>query len=138
MANIKMAAEFGKIPLKINCVPMTAEQKLYDVAEFARNYNIHVRFIEMMPIGFGKEFSFISRDAIIELLEERFGSLTAADVSLGNGPAEYYSIPGFKGKIGFISAVSHKFCQTCNRVRMTAEGYLKTCLQYDTGVNLKP
>ncbi|MDY3954328.1 MAG: GTP 3',8-cyclase MoaA [Anaerovoracaceae bacterium] len=137
MANIKMAAEFGKIPLKINCVPMTAEQKLYDVAEFARNYNIHVRFIEMMPIGFGKEFSFISRDAIIELLEERFGPLTAADVSLGNGPAEYYSIPGFKGKIGFISAVSHKFCQTCNRVRMTAEGYLKTCLQYDSGVDLK-
>ncbi|MFB0921714.1 MAG: GTP 3',8-cyclase MoaA, partial [Oscillospiraceae bacterium] len=49
----------------------------------------------------------------------------------------YYSISGFKGKIGFISAMSHKFCDSCNRVRLTADGRLKTCLQYDVGVSLK-
>ena len=53
------------------------------------------------------------------------------------GPAVYFSLEGFQGKIGFISAVSHKFCNSCNRVRLTSDGFLKTCLQYDTGVRLK-
>lgn len=55
---------------------------------------------------------------------------------LGNGPSRYYSLQGFQGKIGFISAISHKFCHECNRVRLTCTGYLKTCLQYDIGVDL--
>ena len=50
----------------------------------------------------------------------------------------HYSLDGFKGKIGFISAISHKFCDKCNRVRLTADGYLKTCLQFEAGVNLMP
>lgn len=53
------------------------------------------------------------------------------------GPCHYYKIEGFQGKIGFISAMTHKFCDQCNRVRMTAEGYLKACLQYQTGTDLK-
>lgn len=137
MKNIEIAAEFGKIPMKINCVPMSSEQKLYDVATLARDHNIHVRYIEMMPIGFGRQFDFYSRDDIIKLLEERFGKLVPSNKTLGNGPAEYYSIDGFKGKIGFISAVSHKFCNKCNRVRLSPEGFLKTCLQYDVGVDLR-
>lgn len=137
MENLKSAVRLGKIPVKINCVPMSDEQKLIDVAELARDNNVHVRFIEMMPIGFGKEFSFYSRDDIISLLEKRFGQLTPVSDKLGNGPAEYYSISGFKGRIGFISAISHKFCHLCNRVRLSSTGYLKTCLQYDVGADLK-
>ena len=56
---------------------------------------------------------------------------------LGNGPAEYVSFSGFQGRIGFISAVSHKFCDSCNRIRLTAEGYLKLCLQYESGIDLR-
>ena len=56
---------------------------------------------------------------------------------LGNGPAEYVSCSGFQGRIGFISAVSHKFCDSCNRIRLTAEGYLKLCLCYDEGEDLR-
>jgi cyclic pyranopterin phosphate synthase len=65
--------------------------------------------------------------------------LEADDLSekLGNGPARYYTLEGFKGKIGFISAVSHQFCDQCNRVRLTAAGFLKTCLQYEHGIDLK-
>lgn len=55
----------------------------------------------------------------------------------GNGPCHYYKIEEFQGKIGFISAMTHKFCDQCNRVRMTAEGFLKACLQYQTGTDLK-
>ena len=57
--------------------------------------------------------------------------------NLGNGPGHYYEFPEFQGKIGFISAMSHKFCSSCNRVRLTSEGYLKTCLQYDVGTDLR-
>ena len=55
----------------------------------------------------------------------------------GNGPAKYYRIPGYKGIIGFITAVHGKFCDSCNRIRLTSKGYLKSCLCYDTGVDLK-
>lgn len=137
LENIYLAYDFGKIPMKINCVPMSEDQKLYDIAEIARDRKIHVRFIEMMPIGYGKQFPFYSRDDIIALLENRFGKLTPSREEIGNGPAEYYSVEGFKGKIGFISAVSHKFCDRCNRIRLSASGYLKTCLQYDVGTDLK-
>ena len=55
-----------------------------------------------------------------------------------DGPAEYYQFPGFSGRIGFISPISHKFCRECNRVRLTCEGRLKLCLHYDRGLELKP
>lgn len=138
LANIIMAAESSTVPVKINCVPMNSRQQLFDVAGLAKDYNIHVRFIEMMPIGYGKEFEFYSREETIALLEEKYGKLIPCEEKLGNGPAEYYRIDGFQGRIGFISAVSHKFCHQCNRVRLTAEGFLKTCLQYDKGVELRP
>ena len=56
---------------------------------------------------------------------------------LGNGPCKYYTVDGFQGKIGFISAISHKFCSECNRIRLTSQGYLKTCLQYTAGRDLR-
>ena len=55
----------------------------------------------------------------------------------GYGPAVYYRIPGFKGSVGFISAIHGKFCDSCNRVRLTSQGYLKTCLCYEDGVDLR-
>ncbi len=126
------------IPLKINCVPMSREQKLTDVALLAKENDIAVRFIEMMPIGYGSSFDYISRSEVIAKMEEAFGVLTPYEgKALGNGPAEYFTAKGFKGKLGFISAVSHKFCGNCNRIRLTSAGYLKTCLQYETSCDLK-
>jgi cyclic pyranopterin phosphate synthase len=55
----------------------------------------------------------------------------------GNGPAVYYAIPGFTGRIGFISAMHGKFCASCNRVRLTSTGFLKQCLCYEDGVDLR-
>lgn len=140
MRGIRLAVERGKVPVKINCVPMygVEEQGLLALAELARDQRIHVRFIEMMPIGCGSQFTFIKEEELRARLEERFGRLCPCDDVEGNGPCAYYRIEGFKGRIGFISAVSHKFCDSCNRVRLTAEGFLKTCLQYDVGAELKP
>lgn len=138
MEGFEAALEHPEIPLKINCVPMGMEgQDVLDMAELAKKYPVHVRFIEMMPIGLGKQFDFSSEDSILQGLKERYGEYVPYKKELGNGPGHYYSFEGFKGKIGFISAISHKFCDACNRVRLTAQGYLKTCLQYDIGVDLK-
>lgn len=127
-----------EIPLKINCVPMGIEgQNIFELAELSRKYPVHVRYIEMMPIGLGKEYTGSTEEEILKELEKRYGTGMKFSGNLGNGPGHYYEFTGFQGKIGFISAMSHKFCSSCNRVRLTSEGYLKTCLQYDSGTDLR-
>lgn len=137
---LEKAIAQGKVPVKINCVPVLGveEQCLTELIEIARNHRVHVRFIEMMPIGMGSSFPFVKEEELRTALEEKLGTLTPCNEVLGNGPCQYYTAEGFQGKIGFISAVSHKFCGECNRVRLTSEGFLKTCLQYNCGVELKP
>lgn len=126
------------ISTKINCVPVAAEEDLLALAELARTRPLPVRFIELMPIGLGKGLPRRGEAELRALLEGAFGPLTPYPERLGNGPCRYYTLPGFQGQIGFISAVSHQFCDRCNRVRLTANGFLKTCLQYDRGVWLRP
>lgn len=132
------ALEYPQIPLKINCVPMGIEdQNITDMAMLAKAYPVHVRFIEMMPIGLGKQFVGQSEEAVLRELKLRFGEYQNSEKVPGNGPGHYYQFEGFCGKIGFISAVSHKFCDSCNRIRLTSGGFLKPCLQYETGTDLK-
>lgn len=139
LEGIQEALRYPGISVKINCVPLGIEgQDLCEIAELARKYPVHVRFIEMMPIGCGMEFKGMSEKELTELLEKRFGALTLYQGEpLGNGPSRYYEAQGFEGKLGFISAVSHKFCKDCNRIRLTSQGYLKTCLQYSAGKDLR-
>lgn len=133
------ALGFPELRVRINCVPMpdTQPAELTELAVLARKYKTDVRFIELMPIGSGKKFHFVNGIDVYHILEEEFGRATQCHGKYGNGPAVYVRFSGFKGKIGFIDAVSHKFCDTCNRVRLTSEGYLKSCLQYETGVDLR-
>ncbi len=136
---------YPEVPLKVNCVPNDiSDKEIIEVARLAKENRIHVRFIELMPIGTGKEIIqehkevYDQEERIKNLLEKEFGTLSFCNQILGNGPSQYWSIEGFEGKIGFISAISHKFCEQCNRVRVTAGGYLKTCLQYEVGEDLFP
>lgn len=130
--------EEGRIPLKINCVPMGLPgQNAEELANLAKEHPVHVRFIEMMPIGLGRQYKGVLEEELLLKLEDCFGEAVPCKERLGNGPGHYVSFPGFEGKIGFISAVSHKFCHLCNRVRLTSQGFLKTCLQYERGVDLK-
>lgn len=135
---IKKTLEDGQIPLKINCVPMGVPgQNVEELAKLSQRYPVHVRYIEMMPIGLGKNYQSVKEDQILEKLEAVYGKAKGYEGKLGNGPGHYYEFSGFAGKIGFISAISHKFCEECNRVRLTSQGFLKTCLQYETGVDLR-
>lgn len=138
LSGLHKALEYPQITLKVNCVPLgLPEQDIVEMAGLAKDHYLHVRFIEMMPIGFGKNFDFLSESAIIEKLQSVYGEVTPFEKRLGNGPCHYYAVDSFKGKVGFISAISHKFCDRCNRVRLTSQGFLKTCLQYDTGKELR-
>ncbi|MCI9633477.1 GTP 3',8-cyclase MoaA [Schaedlerella arabinosiphila] len=127
------------IPVKVNCVPMVGinEDELVDMAALAWKYPITVRFIEMMPIGLGSGYTAVTQDEIKKLLEAQFGYMELVKESVGNGPAVYYQLPEFRGKIGFISALSRKFCRSCNRIRVKADGTLKLCLNYEGHINLK-
>ena len=90
LAGIKEAMKYPNVQLKINCVPLgIEEQNLCEIAEFACKYPVHVRFIEMMPIGYGSSFTGMSQEKIVSLLEERFGRLVPYEGEpLGNGPCK--------------------------------------------------
>lgn len=98
---------------------------------------MNVRFIEWMPIGAQSTVTSMSEMQIKQILTTTYGEVKIFSQPLGNGPARYYEVDGLKGKIGFISAVSHHFCETCNRVRITSDGFLKTCLAFNHGADLK-
>lgn len=128
--------------LKINCVPLRGgnEKELLKLANLARNNSIKVRFIELMPIGCAWESGLrgIPTAEIFSTLERNFGELLPVyDKNPLKGPAKYFKPPNFIGEIGFIDAMEHKFCGNCNRIRLTAEGFLKTCLSFDFGLDIK-
>jgi cyclic pyranopterin phosphate synthase len=127
------------IRVKINCLAIRDFNinELADIANFAKDREIDVRFIELMPIGFGKKYTQIDNDEILSILESNFGTFEPVTEKRGNGPAKYYKNKDMKGCIGFISAISHEFCETCNRVRLTSNGFLKLCLHYNKGIDLK-
>jgi len=127
------------IPVKLNSVIVRSfnEEEILPLAALAKDRNIAVRFIELMPLGSASALKPVSGGEIASLLEKAYGVLTPFNGVSGNGPAVYYSIPAFAGKIGFINAITHGFCETCNRLRLTSEGFLKPCLSYDMGLDLR-
>lgn len=138
LMSIDKAYDLG-IRVKINCLAIRDFnlRELVEIASFAKAREIDVRFIELMPIGFGKKYTQIDNDEILSILESRFGTFEIVTEKRGNGPAKYYRNQNMKGCIGFISAISHEFCESCNRIRLTSSGFLKLCLHYNKGIDLK-
>lgn len=138
LSSMKRTAEYN-VPVKINAVSLSSinMEKQMELLEIARDYSIDVRFVEMMPIGYGKNFPSVSHDELLAILQKRFPGMQRDDRQHGFGPAVYYKIPGYKGSVGLISAIHGKFCNNCNRVRLTSMGFLKTCLCYDKGADLR-
>lgn len=127
------------IPLKINCVPVQGVNidEIPDFFTWAKEKQIAVRFIEMMPIGYGDQYEAFSAEQIKEMFFARYPEAYQVKEILGNGPAVYYRAPGFAGEIGIIGAVHEKFCSTCNRIRLTSEGFFKLCLYSGAGIDLR-
>lgn len=140
---IEAIAATGLKDVKFNCVPIAGvnEEELPDlVARFMREHPWKFRFIELMPIGCAYEAGFtgVPMAEVRSRLEASFGPLRPVLPEHGvHGPSVYYQAAGFAGQIGFIDAMEHQFCSSCNRVRLTAEGFLKLCLNARTGVDLR-
>ena len=135
------AMEERGIPVKINAVLQRGVNDMECIAltELAKDHTIDVRFIELMPIGHGKEMEPVSNPEVLERLQAYYGPehVTPDSRTHGNGPAQYYHIDNFHGSIGFISAIHGKFCNGCNRIRLTATGDLKPCLCYSDRISIK-
>lgn len=140
LAGIRVAKTAG-LPVKLNAVNRK-ELDPIPLVRYAQEENLPLRFIEMMPVGYGKKYVGRSNEELRETLEAVCGKAECMtnreELSrMGSGPAVYYQFSELKVPVGFISAIHGKFCDTCNRVRLTAEGYLKLCLCYDEGEDLR-
>lgn len=137
IAGLKEAILYD-VPIKVNAVSLKfGDQNYRDLIELAHFYPIDVRFIEMMPIGLGKLFENYDHQELIKKIQNEYPDIKKDNRKHGYGPAIYYQIPGYQGSIGFISAIHGKFCSSCNRVRLTSQGFLKTCLCFDDGCDLR-
>ncbi|MGQ9618084.1 MAG: GTP 3',8-cyclase MoaA [Candidatus Aminicenantia bacterium] len=138
LKGIEAVREAGFNPIKINVVVIRGlnDDELESLIEFGREKNLIIRFIEYMPISTGRNFSyyFISRDEILKRISHLLDN-TDSIISHSEEPSIYIPLKNGK-KIGIISSVSHGFCEHCNRLRITSEGFLRSCLTQDVEINI--
>lgn len=135
LAGLDAAREAGFSRTKVNCVLMGGvnDDEVADLAGLARNEAVDVRFIELMPIGPAAGWpraSFVAADAVLD-------ALPGLELLGRDGVAELYRMPGWAGRVGLIRPMSHKFCDGCSRIRVTADGKLKPCLHSAAEIDLR-
>lgn len=130
------AAKKSGIRVKVNAVLYPGED-WKQIIELAKDSAIDVRFIETMPIGTGDKYSGAFKEDILKYFEEEGIKLTTNGDIRGNGPAVYFKPEGYQGYIGIISPIHGKFCDSCNRIRLSATGMVKPCLCYKERYDLK-
>lgn len=132
-------AGLGRLKMNVVVIGGINDDEAADFARLTLEHPWTIRFIEYMPLGDATlvddaSLYTVDNDAVRADIEATIGPLTPADraAEVGVGPAQVYSLPGAMGRIGFISAMSQPFCETCNRLRLTATGELRSCL-FDGG-----
>ena len=141
LAAARAADAAGLTPVKLNVVLMRGinDDEIEDFAALTLRHAWHVRFIELMPVGELRDLTdahIVPTPEVVRRVEA-LGPLAPVDGPFGNGPARYARLPGAKGTIGFITPMTHTFCDGCNRVRLTADGRLRTCLFGTHAVDLR-
>ena len=138
LESIDKAIALG-IKVKLNTVIVNDINKdeIIDFVNLTKEKEIDVRFIELMPIGIAINYKGATNEDVLKVISENYSDYEEVVRSKSGGPASYIKLKNSKGKIGFISAISNCFCEECNRIRLTPEGFLKQCLHFDYGVDLK-
>ena len=136
------AIEAGLQPVKVNVVVMRGlnDDEVEDFARLTLRLPIHVRFIELMPVGEMAHLTdahVVPSDEVLARVARIAPLEPASGPARGNGPAKYYRLASAAGSIGVITPMTHTYCGDCNRVRLTADGRLRTCLYGDHEVNLR-
>ncbi|KAI9818600.1 MAG: hypothetical protein M1832_004373 [Thelocarpon impressellum] len=128
------------VRLKINCVVMRGlnEREIRPFVELGREKDIEVRFIEYMPFGGNKwsQAKMLSYQEMLDIIREEHPGLRKVR-DHANDTSKTYQVPGFVGKVGFITSMTHNFCGSCNRLRITSDGNLKVCLFGNAEVSLR-
>ena len=140
LAGLDAAFDAGFAPVKVNALLLDGvEEELDAFVALTREREVHVRFIEFMPLDrrLGGAGHLVPAPDILQLLKERH-ELVPHEGPYGHGPAQYWQAPGALGTIGFIAGVSEHFCESCNRLRLTADGRLRTCLFSGEEVAIRP
>ncbi|CAN5851270.1 GTP 3',8-cyclase MoaA [soil metagenome] len=143
VAAAQAAQDAGLAPIKLNVVVMRGvnDDEVVDFARLTLEHPWHVRFIELMPVGALEpltEEMVVPSDELLSRISDALGALVAGGgPARGNGPAAYHSLAGAAGSIGVITPMTHTYCGSCNRVRLTADGRLRTCLFGDHEVDLR-
>ena len=142
LANIEALLSLG-VRVKLNAVALAGvtDAQLGDFIHFARNYPVDIRFIEYMPMGgntLWHESGYIACAKLRKLASGLAELKPCAEADVLAGPARMYELAGGRGRLGFISALSDHFCAACNRLRVTSEGNLRTCLFADSEIRLAP
>ncbi|XP_071562715.1 molybdenum cofactor biosynthesis protein 1 isoform X2 [Temnothorax nylanderi] len=131
VASIDLAVQLGYNPVKVNCVIMRGrnDDEIIDFINFTRDRPIDVRFIEYMPFQGNewKENKMVPFDEMKTIIREKYPDFRALP-NQPNDTSKAYHVPGFVGQVGFITSMSEHFCDSCNRLRITADGNLKVCL----------
>lgn len=138
LAGIREALSL-ELPVKINAVLLKdlSLDNALALCELARTQPLFVRFIELMPIGAGRDFAGMSCKELTARLQAHYPGMKPCGDRIGAGPASYFEIPGFAGKIGMIPAACGSFCPGCTRLRLTSMGALRPCLSSDREVDVK-
>ncbi|MGA1841908.1 MAG: GTP 3',8-cyclase MoaA [bacterium] len=142
MEGIKTAHKEGLSPIKINCVAIKGfnDEEILDFARLTLEQPYNVRFIEFMPVGENDYWSpdkSIDAQSIMSVIKKKHELEPVNSKVNQNGPARRFRIPGGAGEIGFITPLSQHFCDTCNRIRLTADGRLRNCLFSDQETSIK-
>lgn len=138
---LRRAIDVGLTPIKINAVILKGfnDDEIDDLFRLTLLERVTVRFLELMPIGEALSLngmgSYLNLTRVKERLIEEYGLVPVHEK--GNGPARYWQVPGAPGKVGFITPISDKYCATCSRIRLTANGEIRPCLAYDLHVNIR-
>lgn len=126
-----------KVKLNTVLIDDINKDEIMDFVNLTFNAPIDVRFIELMPIGIGSEHKGVPNEEVMEVIKSNYKEFEEGIKNKSDGPATYIKLNGAIGKVGFISAISNCFCNECNRIRVTADGFLKQCLHFNYGVDLR-
>jgi cyclic pyranopterin phosphate synthase len=142
IAAAQSAERAGLSPIKINVVVMRGinDDEIEDFARLTLTHEWHVRFIELMPVGDMRELTWehvVPSDEVLSRVARIARLAPTPGPARGNGPATYYRLAGAVGTVGVITPMTHTYCASCNRVRLTADGRLRTCLFGDHEVDLR-
>ncbi|HHW19244.1 MAG TPA: GTP 3',8-cyclase MoaA [Firmicutes bacterium] len=141
LSGIRAAVDSGLNPVKLNMVVIAGlnSTEIQDMARLSLEMPVHVRFIEVMPIGPDPTVARDGRVTLEEIVAEvrKVGELEPVPHPDGAGPAESFKIKGGEGTVGFIAALSRPFCTECNRLRLTADGKIRPCLASDLEIDVK-